>query len=220
LLKDPALKLDIEADKSAPDQFGIYHDTYRPKDVNRRTHCYYLCDPDGKECVKSPPFGTAWYETVPQIFDEIQAPERETRNKAQRHFPADVIDLVSKANALVHERDDKLENERATKRRRLLHITASDSVDSLVGEGSDEIDRDTLSNGNESSATEQTMSGPEPPQLAPGYNIWWDSIKAQKLFNASKEKETAVDRLEDLIAVLDHALKLDSTVVQDNCRGP
>jgi hypothetical protein len=45
---------------------------------------------------------------------------------------------------------------------------------------------------------------PESPQLAPGYNVWWDSMDAQKLFNASKEKETAVDRLEDLITVLDN----------------
>jgi hypothetical protein len=28
LQKDPALKLDIKAEKSAPNQFGIYHDTY------------------------------------------------------------------------------------------------------------------------------------------------------------------------------------------------
>jgi hypothetical protein len=34
LLKDAALKLDMKAEKSAPNQFGIYHDTYRPKDTN------------------------------------------------------------------------------------------------------------------------------------------------------------------------------------------
>ena len=33
LWKDPALKLDILAEKSAPIQFGIYHDTYRPTRV-------------------------------------------------------------------------------------------------------------------------------------------------------------------------------------------
>ena len=33
LLKDPALKLDMQAEKSAPNQLGIYHDTYRPKET-------------------------------------------------------------------------------------------------------------------------------------------------------------------------------------------
>ena len=31
LLKDPALKLDIDKEKSKSNQFGIYHDTYRPR---------------------------------------------------------------------------------------------------------------------------------------------------------------------------------------------
>jgi hypothetical protein len=129
LLKDPALKLDMKAEKSVPNQFGIYHDTYRPRrdDANRRVaHCYYLCDPDGNKCVNSPPVGK-WYDTVPQSFDEeIQALERASRNKEeQRQFPADVIDLVSKAkHALVHKRD-KLEDERAAKRSRLLEINNS-----------------------------------------------------------------------------------------------
>ena len=52
---------------------------------------------------------------------------------------------------------------------------------------------------------DEATSGPKPPQLAPGFNIWWDSQEAIKLFNASKEKETAIDRLEDLIAVLENA---------------
>jgi cellobiose-specific phosphotransferase system component IIA len=30
-----------------------------------------------------------------------------------------------------------------------------------------------------------------PPQLAPGNSIWWDATEALKLFNASKENETA-----------------------------
>jgi hypothetical protein len=76
LLKDPALKLDIKAEKSATNQFGIYHDRYQPwrNDENRtKTHCYYLCDP-GNECVLNPPVGKKWYDTVPQTFDEeIQA---------------------------------------------------------------------------------------------------------------------------------------------------
>ena len=112
LLKDPALKLDMKAEKLAPNQFGIYHDTYRPKDTKRRNHCYYLCDPDCNEYLNSPPVGKAWYNTIPQMHDEIQALERATRNKEQRQFPPDVIDLVSKANhhTLLHKQD-KLEDE-------------------------------------------------------------------------------------------------------------
>jgi hypothetical protein len=108
LRKDPALKLDIKGEKSTPNQFGIYHDTYRPRrdDANRqKTHCYYLCDP-ANDCVINPPVGKKWYDTIPQVIDEeIQALERATRNKEQRQFPPDVIDLVSKAKALVQQRD-------------------------------------------------------------------------------------------------------------------
>ena len=122
--KDPALKLDILAEKSAPNQFVIiYHDTYRQtRRGNGRLHCYYLCDPDGNECVNHPPVGMAWYDTaVPQVDSEIQVLEHVTRlvNKEQRQFPVDVIDLVAKTNALTQERDNKLENERKTKKRRL-----------------------------------------------------------------------------------------------------
>jgi hypothetical protein len=106
VLRDPALKLDIRAEKSSPNQFGIYYDTYRPRDTNRKSQCYYLCDPDGNECVNSPPVGKAWYDTLPQMIDVIQALERETRNKEQRKFPANVIDLVAKATALVQEREN------------------------------------------------------------------------------------------------------------------
>ena len=127
LLKDPALKLDIRADKSAPNHFGIYHDTYRPRHTNRKTQCYYLCDPDGKESVKSPPVGKAWYDTFPELIGEIEALERASRNKEQRQFPTNVIELVSKAkHALVHKKD-KLEDERVPKRRRLLEITNNSS---------------------------------------------------------------------------------------------
>jgi hypothetical protein len=130
LQKDPALKLDIKAEKSAPNQFGIYHDTFRPRrdDGNRqRTHCYFLCDPDGNECVSSLPVGKKWYDTIPQVTDEIQALGCATRNKEERQFPVDVIDLVSKAKALVQERD-KLDNEeRQTKRRHL--VASSDSCE-------------------------------------------------------------------------------------------
>ena len=182
LLKDPALKLDIDAEKSAPNQFGIYHNTYRPSDANRKIHFYYLCDPDGNGCVKSPPLGMAWYDTVPQLIDKIQALECATRNKERRELPADVIDLVSKAKALVQERD-KLENERATKRRRL--VDGNDSCDSSKSElmGIDGCDSCHGNNGDEAT------SGPMPPQLAPGYNIWWDSMDADRLFNVNKERE-------------------------------
>jgi hypothetical protein len=88
----------MKAEKSASNQFGIYHDTYRPKDTKRRNHCYYLCDPDGNEHVHSPPIGKAWYNTFPQLNDEIKALERASRNKEQRQFPPDVIELISIAN--------------------------------------------------------------------------------------------------------------------------
>jgi hypothetical protein len=70
LRKDPALKLDIEKEASARNQFGIYHHTYRTRGANR-SHCYYFCDPDHKECVKSPPIGRVWYDTMPELIDEI-----------------------------------------------------------------------------------------------------------------------------------------------------
>jgi hypothetical protein len=38
---------------------------------------------------------------------------------AEGQFPVDVIDLAAKANALTQERDEKLENERKTKKRSL-----------------------------------------------------------------------------------------------------
>ena len=112
LLKDPAFKLDIKAEKSAPNQFGIYHDVYWPKgptNTKKITHCYFLCDP-GNECVINPPVGKKWYDTIPDMVDEIQALERASRNQQQRELPVDMIDLVSKAKSLVRERD-KLDNE-------------------------------------------------------------------------------------------------------------
>jgi hypothetical protein len=103
LLKDPALKLDIEAEKTAPNRYGIYHDTYRPRG-RRRTHCYYLCDPaDGNECVSSPPVGK-WYDTIPSLPElqkECDAIARSTRTL--RELPHDVIDIVSKARHLAAE---------------------------------------------------------------------------------------------------------------------
>jgi len=109
----------MKAEKSDPNRFGIYHDTYRPRDTKKKTQCYYLCDP-GNECVNCPSVGK-WYDTVPKTFDEeIQALERASRNKEQRALPADTIDLVSKAKSLLQERT-KLDNEeRETKRRCLV----------------------------------------------------------------------------------------------------
>jgi hypothetical protein len=80
--------------------------------------------------------GKAWYDTIPQKLDEIQALERATRNKEQRQFPADVIDLVCKANLLVHERD-KLESERKTKKRRLIESHYSGDSTNSQGEARD-----------------------------------------------------------------------------------
>jgi hypothetical protein len=174
LLRDPAFKLDIQVDKSAPNHFGIYHDTYRPDDANRSLHCYYLCNPDHKECVKSPPVGKAWYDTIPELIGEIEALERASQSKEQRQFPTDVIELVSKAkDALVHKKD-KLENERVAKRRRLLEITnnsshsssnseegtmgGSDGCDGIDGENNGD-DEEATSNGDNNGAT----SGPKPP---------------------------------------------------------
>ena len=94
LRKDPALQLDIKAEKSIPNQFGIYHDRYRPRrnDTNRTlTHCYYLCDP-GNECVLNPPVGKC-YDTIPSLpelqkeCDAIACSARTT----QRELPHDVI---------------------------------------------------------------------------------------------------------------------------------
>jgi hypothetical protein len=174
-----------------------------------------LCDPDHKEYVKSPPIGKAWYDTIPELIDEIEALERASRNKEQRQFPTDVIELVSKAkHALVHKKD-KLEDERVAKRRCLLEInnsshsssnseeatTGSDGCDGIDGENNGDDEEEATSNGDNKEAT----SGPKPPQLAPGFNIWWDSEYAQRLFNSCKERETVVDRHEDLIILLDNA---------------
>ena len=177
LLKDPALKLDIVAEKSAPNQFGIYHDTYRQRKANR-SHCYYLCDPDGKECVNSPPVGKAWYNTIPQKLDEIQALERATRNKEQRQFPADVIDLVCKANLLVHERD-KLESERKTKKRRLIESHYSGDSTNSQGEARDGSNGMDGSNGNESSA-------PAAEQKLPAI---WDQNQVSRVYKRVAHRE-------------------------------
>jgi len=179
LRSDPALKLDIEAEKLAPHHYGIYHDTYWPRvGGSRKTHCYYLCDPDGKERVNSPPVGKAWYDTIPQKLDEIQALERATRNKEQRQFPADVIDLVCKANLLVHERD-KLESERKTKKRRLIESHYSGDSTNSQGEARDGSNGMDGSNGNESSA-------PAAEQKLPAI---WDQNQVSRVYKRVAHRE-------------------------------
>ena len=49
---------------------------------NGRLHCYHLCDPDHKECVKSSPIGKARYDTIPELIDEIEALEGERTKTA------------------------------------------------------------------------------------------------------------------------------------------
>jgi hypothetical protein len=213
LLRDPSLKLDIKAEKSAPNQFGIYHDTHRPKDSNRRSHCYFLCDPANNECVINPPVGKKWYDTIEDISNEIQALGCATRAQEQeRQFPADVIDLVSKAKAIVQERDKLVDNGQNVKRRRLLD--AYDCNGDSITSNSQEEEQEEARDGRSEDIDAET---PKPPQLAPGYNIWWDSTEAQMLFNSSKEKETVIDRLQDLTAILDNstfAVGLYRTIVE------
>ena len=204
LLKGSALKLDIDAEKSASNQFGIYHDEYRPKaqDANRRrTHCYYLCDPDSKECVNSPPVGKAWYDTIPQIFDEIQALERATRTL--RELPHDVIDIVARARYLAEERP--------TKRARLDEEADNSSSLSSATTKSPA----TLSTTIELLPPVVVVVSPEssPPapaqKLPAGSNIYWDSADAKNLFNAS-DNETSLHRLDDLVEVLEQVNQLQS----------
>jgi hypothetical protein len=144
--------------------------------------------------------GKAWYDTFPELIGKIEALERASRNKEQRQFPTDVIELVSKANALIHERDNKQENMRSTKKRHLLHESdnSANSSNSQHGAGrsggSDGSDKESNSRidgndgRNESLAPEQSKSRPNPPQLAPGYNIWWDSTEAIKLSMPRKRR--------------------------------
>jgi hypothetical protein len=75
----------------------------------------------------------------------------------------------------------------------------SDGCDGIHGENNGD-DEEATSNGDNNEAT----SGPKPPQLALGFNIWWDSKDAQRLFNSCKERETVVDGLQDLIVLLDN----------------
>ncbi|KAI2496096.1 hypothetical protein MHU86_18422 [Fragilaria crotonensis] len=219
LLKDPALKLDMQAEKSAPNQFGINYDTYCPKDTTkRRNHCYYLCDPNGNDHVQSPSLGKAWFATIPDMMDDIRALECATRNKEQRQFPPDVIDLVSIAKnqeAIQCKRQNKEEEvERAAKR-----LCCQDSNPTTTSsQHTEQVPACCLSNHTSSSSSNRDeqetptsitikteQESDTKPHLPPGCNIWWQSKLAFKLFNASEDKETVLDRVEELIAVLDNA---------------
>ena len=84
-----------------------------------------MCDSNANECVVNPPVGKKWYDTIEDISNEIQALGCATLAQAQeQQFPADVIDFVSKAKAIVQEsdkeRDKLLDNDQNAKRRRLL----------------------------------------------------------------------------------------------------
>jgi hypothetical protein len=168
-----------------------------------------LCDP-GNECVLNPPVGKKWYYTVPQTFDEeIQALERASWNQRQRELPDDIIDLVSKAKSLVQERD-KLDNEEREAKRRCL-VASTDSCEKSSN-------FTVISNSSVNNSSEAT-SVPMPPQLPPGDSIWWDSMDAFMLFNGNKDIETAVDRVSDLIAVLNGANETATsykTIVEGN----
>jgi hypothetical protein len=90
----------------------------------------------------------------------------------------------------------------------------NDGCDGIDGENNVD-DEEATSNGDNNEAT----SGPKPPQLAPGFNIWWDCEHAQRLFNSCKERETVVDQLEDLIILLDNANMMAlsyKTIVEGN----
>ena len=65
LLKDPALKLDIVADKSAaPNQLGIFHHMCQQTVGKGTTLFFFLSVPDGNEYFINPLVGMTWYGTV------------------------------------------------------------------------------------------------------------------------------------------------------------
>ncbi len=115
--------------------------------------------------------------------------------------------MVSIANqALLHNRENKEDDERAAKRIRQSEITTNYTAchftsSSRSGRSEDFSGRIL----DDKVTTEDASPGlTPPPQLAPIYNIWWESTEAFRLFNASR-KETTIDRLEDLITVLENA---------------
>ncbi len=166
----------MKAEKLTSNQFGIYHDTYRPKDTKQRNHCYYSRDPDGNDQVNSPPIGKAWYNTFPRLDDEIPALERATwNNKVQRQFPPGIIELVSNANqALQHKNQNNDDDERAAKGLHQSEITTTNYTACHSTRGCrsrSEEDCNGIILG-EVTTGEDASPGLAPPHLAPGYNIW------------------------------------------------
>ena len=88
--------------------------------------------------------GKKWYDTIEDISNEIQALGCVTQNLEEQQFPADVIDLVSKAKAIVQERDKLVDNGQNAKRRCLLdaYDCNGDSITSNSQEEGQEEARD------------------------------------------------------------------------------
>ena len=187
ILRDPVLKLDIETEKTQTNDSGIYHDQYTPTKTG--VHCYYACDATLNDHVKAPPGRKLWFHTIPSVADEVKAMERMTR--MERLLPNELIDLITKAGHLLNKEEEE-ERERVAKRQR------------LDGEESTSVPNESSSNETPSSTAETPSEPDVMPTLPAGTNIFWASTDAKKLFNALA-KETSIDRLDDLIAILGHA---------------
>ena len=109
------------------------------------------------------------------------------------------------------------ENERPTKRTRLDEDTDNVSTRlSLPVVPSTETYK--------SSPLDLVVVAPESLLLAhklpAGTNIYWDSADARKIFGAS-DNETSLNRLDDLIEVLEHVNESPSVgYAQEHCSGP
>jgi hypothetical protein len=145
--------------------------------------------------------GKAWYDTIPQIFDEIQALERATRTL--RELPHDVIDIVARARYLAEERP--------TKRARLdEEADNSSSLSSATPKSPAPLSTTIELLPPVVVVLSPESSPPAPAQKLPaGSNIYWDSADAKNLFNAS-DNETSLHRLDDLVEVLEHVNQLQS----------
>jgi hypothetical protein len=146
------------------------------------------------------PTGKKWYDTIssiPELQKECDAISRSTRKL--REFPHDVIDIVSRVRHLE-------ENERPTKRTRL-----DEDTDNVSTRLSFPVVPSTETY--KSSPLDLVVVAPKSLLLAhklpAGTNIYWDSADARKLFGAS-DNETSLNRLDDLIEVLEHVNKSPS----------
>jgi hypothetical protein len=146
-----------------------------------------------------------WYDTIPsplEIEKEFDAIATSTRTRP-RELPPDVIDIVSKARHLAEE-------ERPRKRK-YLEEEVDNSFTRLSSSESPASSSTTLP----PAVVELLVSPPEDSSLPAkkllpaGTNIYWDSADAKLLFNAS-DNETSLDRLDDLIEVLDNVNQLQS----------